>query len=263
MPVDNEIFEREADGWWSDDSHLALLRCLVPPRVEHLKAAKGDLGGTTLLDVGCGGGLFAEALSAQGCEVAGVDVSQRSIRAARRHARGAGVDINYVVARAEELPFADASFDVVCCCDVLEHVDDVGQTVAESARVLKPGGLYLFDTINRTVSSWFFLIELFQEWKWTRLVPPGLHEHEKFVRPNEMKRILVENGLEPRDFVGLAPDMNPLRHFGRMVGLWKVKRGKMSFTEMGERMAFRRSRMMAMNYMGLACKNNAVEPREG
>jgi 2-polyprenyl-6-hydroxyphenyl methylase/3-demethylubiquinone-9 3-methyltransferase len=99
---------------------------------------------------------------------------------AQRHADQMGLDINYRVASGEHLPFDNNTFDLVYCCDVLEHVRDADAVVAESARVLKAGGMYLYDTINRTWFSKFFLILLFQEWAWSRIVPQNLHDGSKF-----------------------------------------------------------------------------------
>jgi len=254
MSLDNRIFEREAADWWSDDSHFSLLRTLVPPRLSFLEDIGVEPEGTTLLDVGCGGGLFAEALAESGFAVTGVDPSPSTIGIARAHAAESQYDNNYVVASGESLPFGDEAFDVVCCCDVLEHVDDVESVVRECSRVMKSGGVFLFDTINRTWMSKLFLIDLFQNWNWTRLVPPELHEHARFIKPQEMREILQKCELRPGEFVGLAPDMNPLRHLDRFAALWKVKRGAMSCAELGERVVFEKSRSMAINYMGFATK---------
>jgi len=254
MPADNDVFEREAEGWWLEDCHLALLRSLIPARLAYLKEIVPRLDGTTILDVGCGGGLFSEALAAEGAQVTGLDASAGSIAAARRHAAEHDCSNNYVVGAAEALPFDDASFDAVCCCDVLEHVGDVEMTLAECSRVLKTEGIYLFDTINRTLLSRVVLITLFQEWRWTRLVPPGLHDYAQFIKPSELDAWMRKCGLEPRDFAGLSPDMSPGHQLERLVALYRVKMGTETFSGLGARMMFKKSRMTAMNYMGYAVR---------
>jgi 2-polyprenyl-6-hydroxyphenyl methylase/3-demethylubiquinone-9 3-methyltransferase len=167
--------------------------------------------GLHVLDIGCGGGLLAEEFARLGCIVMGVDPSEESLVAARAHAADQGLAIGYQCALGEALPFGDASFDVVYCCDVLEHVDDVPQVIAETARVLRPGGTYLYDTINRTLRSRLIVIESLQEWQWTALMPPGLHDWKLFIRPAELQRELVRHGLVPGGLTGLKPRANPLR----------------------------------------------------
>src|SRR3954454_10383970 len=124
----------------------------------------------------------------------GVDPSEESLAAARMHAAGQGLAIGYQCALGEALPFRDASFDVVYCCDVLEHVNEVRRVIAETARVLRPGGIYLYDTINRTLQSRLIVIKLLQEWRWTALMPLRLHDWKMFIRPAELQRALVLHG---------------------------------------------------------------------
>src|SRR6185295_9356549 len=170
MTVDNAVYDRMADSWWDEAGFLHLLAALNPARfgymqrmiTQELRLAPAEL---RALDVGCGGGLLAEEFARLGCKLVGVDPSELSIKAARKHAAGQKLTIEYLCAVGEALPFCDASFDVVYCCDVLEHVIDRGRVVAESSRVLKPGGTYLFDTINRTLRSRLVVIKLLQEWQ--------------------------------------------------------------------------------------------------
>lgn len=259
MPVDNALYERDARYWWSEDGHLALLACLIPARLkflaEHGPGGDGStLAGKRVLDVGCGGGFFSEELARIGFTVGGIDPSAGSIEAARGHAAAAGFEIDYRVGTGEQLPYDDDTFDVVVCCDVLEHVDDLDRVVRESARVLRPGGLYLYDTINRTWLSKLFLIQMFQEWAWTRLVPRGLHDWERFIRPAEMETLLGAHGLEPKARTGLAPHMGPLASGRRLVDLWRLKRGGGSNAEFARNMVFRPGANEWMNYMGCAIK---------
>jgi 2-polyprenyl-6-hydroxyphenyl methylase/3-demethylubiquinone-9 3-methyltransferase len=258
MSVEHELFEKDAHLWWSDNSHCALLHSLVPARIDYLRKIfterlGNDLSQATVLDVGCGGGLFAEEVARLGCQVTGVDLSPRSIEMAKRHAEQMGLPITYHAASGEQLPFQDNGFDMVFCCDVLEHVNDPNQVIAESARVLKSGGIYLYDTINRTWLSKFLMITLMQ--KWLRVIPSDLHDWKKFITPAALQRILKHHGLQPCDMIGLIPSMNPIANVKRMLDIRKVKRGMMSYAELGRGMLFRPSRFRLMNYMGYAIKD--------
>jgi 2-polyprenyl-6-hydroxyphenyl methylase/3-demethylubiquinone-9 3-methyltransferase len=260
MPDGHVLFEQDADEWWSKNSHCALLHSIVPARRDYLQHVFTEklhkaLAGATVLDIGCGGGLFAEEVARLGCQVTGIDPSARSIAVAQQHAEQMGLTINYRVASGEQLPFDDDAFDMVYCCDVLEHVHDVNAVVDESARVLKTGGMYLYDTINRTWFSKFFLILLFQKWAWSRIVPSNLHDGSKFIKPKELLRLLRRHGLEPRDMVGLSPNLSPMANLKRMVALWKFRRGAQSYAELGRTMVFRISRFTWLNYMGYAVRN--------
>lgn len=259
MSVEQGLFEQDAHLWWSDNSHCAFLHSLVSARLDYLKQIfterlGNDLSRATVLDVGCGGGLFAEEVARLGCQVTGVDLSPRSIEIAQRHAEQMGLTITYHAASGEQLPFQDNTFDLVYCCDVLEHVSDVNLVIAESARVLKSGGMYLYDTINRTWLSKFLMITIMQKWKWLRLIPSDLHDWKKFITPAGLQRILTRQGLEPCDMIGLIPDMNPIANIKRLLDIRKVKRGVMSYAELGRGMVFRPSRFLSMNYMGYAIK---------
>src|SRR3954471_6500181 len=215
MPVDNQLYDRLADTWWDEDGWLNLLRTVMnPARFDYLRDAVGAHGldprGATALDVGCGGGLLAEEVARLGFRVTGVDPSAPSLETAREHARAAELDIEYREGVGEALPVADAAFDLVYCCDVLEHVDDVPAVLREIRRALKPGGLFVYDTINRNPLSKLFVIKLLQEWDFTRVVEPGLHDHAMFIKPRELERDLRAAGLEPRGSEGLSGAANPL-----------------------------------------------------
>lgn len=259
MPVDNLLYDRLAAGWWDERGFLHALAALNPARfgymrrvlTEELRLTPTDL---RVLDVGCGGGLLAEEFARLGCAVTGVDPSEESLAAAREHAATLGLAIEYQRARGEALPFAADSFDVVYCCDVLEHVDDLRQVLSETARVLKPGGVYLYDTINRTPRSWLLAIKLLQEWRWTALMPPRLHDWNMFIRPAELERMLKQLGLEPAGLTGLKPRANPLR---LLRALRRRKRGLLSFAEAVEQMDLGESSDVSVSYIGYARKIRA------
>lgn len=162
MPaIDNAIYDRVSSTWWDEDGFMALLRTSVnPPRfdyfrdvlVERLRLEPARL---RVLDVGCGGGLLSEAFAAMDCDVTGVDQSVPTLAAARAHAGRTGLSIRYLEGSAETLPFDAGTFDVVCCCDVLEHVDDPDVVVREISRVLKPGARFCSTpSTARCAASW-------------------------------------------------------------------------------------------------------------
>ncbi|UXI65788.1 bifunctional 2-polyprenyl-6-hydroxyphenol methylase/3-demethylubiquinol 3-O-methyltransferase UbiG [Tahibacter amnicola] len=257
MPtIDNTIYDRVADTWWEQDGFMALLRTAVnPPRLAYFTRVLARQSRNTremrLLDVGCGGGLLAEGFARLGCTVTGIDQSVPSLVAARAHAAASGLSIDYREGTAEQLPFADASFDIVSCCDVLEHVDDVGTVIAEVARVLKPDGVFLFDTINRTLRSYLVAIKLAQDWWPTRMVPRDVHVWRQFIRPDELAAHLNRHGLELGDLKGLAPPAKPLTALRAWI---QHKRGRLTFAQMGERLALVESGNLAISYMGFAAK---------
>jgi 2-polyprenyl-6-hydroxyphenyl methylase/3-demethylubiquinone-9 3-methyltransferase len=181
--------------------------------------------------------------------VTGVDRSLPTLAAAREHAQSAGLDIRYQEGNAQALPFDAAQFDVVCCCDVLEHVDDVDRVVGEIARVMKPGGIFFFDTINRTWRSKLLAIKFAQDWAPTRVVPRNVHVWEQFIRPQELTASLRRHGLPAHEFVGLSPAMNP---FKALASLVRLKLGRISFGEMGSALKFANSKDLSLSYMGFA-----------
>jgi 2-polyprenyl-6-hydroxyphenyl methylase/3-demethylubiquinone-9 3-methyltransferase len=258
MPVDNAIYERHADTWWREDGPLHGLRTMMnPARVPYIRRTiAAELGlaprELRLLDVGCGGGFLAEPFAQLGFRVTGIDPSAATIEAARRHAEEEELDIAYFVGRGEDLPCPDDSFDVVVCCDVLEHVDDVAATVREVARVLLPGGVFVYDTINRTVASRLVVIKLMQEWAWSRFVPRDLHDWTRFVTPAELDAHLRGAGFAPRPPVGLAPSVGPL---AMLRAIRAHKAGRITVAELGRRTALREVASTAVGYMGSARKS--------
>jgi 2-polyprenyl-6-hydroxyphenyl methylase / 3-demethylubiquinone-9 3-methyltransferase len=254
MPVDNLLYDRLAGGWWDDRGFLHAMAALNPARFGYMRRVLFDKlrltpTGLRVLDVGCGGGLLAEEFARLGCAVTGVDPSQESLAAARAHAAGQGLTVEYRTGRGEALPFTAERFDVVYCCDVLEHVDDLQQVIAESARVLRAGGVYLFDTINRTPRSWLVVIKLLQQCRWTSLLPPRLHDWNMFIRPAELRPLLEQHGLLTGGLTGLEPRANPL---SVVRTLRRRKRGRLSYREAMERMDLGESPDTSISYIGYA-----------
>ena len=203
MRNDLTIYDQVADRWWSDDIRwVRTLKNLVPGRLKWFDR-HFDWQGKDVLDLGCAGGFMAEAMAARGARVTGIDPAAAAIDAARHHARGAGLRIGYDVGVGEALPYDDAGFDAVVCVDVLEHVADLHKVLAEVARVLRPGGLFLFDTINRNPLARLATITVAEDV--LRLLPRGTHDPAMFIKPPELRRALHGAGLVPGPVTGLGP----------------------------------------------------------
>ncbi|MFD1815645.1 bifunctional 2-polyprenyl-6-hydroxyphenol methylase/3-demethylubiquinol 3-O-methyltransferase UbiG [Rhodococcus gannanensis] len=258
MPIDNDVYNRVGTTWWDEDNPLNMLHgSLTPGRFayfhEVLTTRIGcDLTGLDAVDIGSGGGFLAEEFARVGCRVVGVDPSAVSVDAARSHAAAGDLDIDYRVGVGERLPFPDNAFDLAYCCDVLEHVTDVDVVVGEVARVLRPGGLFLFDTINRTRTSRLVAIKMMQEWRLTRLFDTAVHDWSMCIRPTELAQAMSRRGLHTGAIVGLGPrSKNPLRVFDMM----RAARGRLSWGEVSRRLDFGRTRTTAISYMGYAVKS--------
>jgi len=254
MPADNELYNLYGASWWQEDSFLHTLKTgLNPARFGYFVKVFDRLGikpeGLRVLDAGCGGGILSEEFARLGCRVTGIDLSFRSCGTARQHAGEQGLTIDYLSGSDEALPFGGGSFDVVVCCDVLEHVSDVEAVIAETARVLRPGGLYLFDTINRTAQSYFETILVGQELPFTRFFAAGTHDWGQFIRPEEIERMLEKNKLAVGELTGLGPGISPL---ATLTAILLLKTGRINFAEFGRRLKFRYGGGMGGSYIGFA-----------
>lgn len=257
MPVDNELYNHLSETWWDETAAFSTLRTWLGPvrfgyfRRILLERYNGDAQGIKVLDVGCGGGLLAEQFAELGCQVTGIDPSEPSLITARKHAELAGLKITYQTGVGEHIPFADTSFDIVICCDVLEHVRDIAQVIPEISRVLVADGIFFYDTVNRTFQSWLVTLKLAQEWKMTCFLPPNLHDWHHFIKPQELLRCMQRYHLQNQEIKGMSLHANP---FVAINLLLRHKRGKITLTEMGRRMNFQESRDLSGSYMGYALK---------
>jgi len=198
-----EIYDDVAGQWWSDDIRwVRTLKNLVPGRLmffdRHI-----DWSGKGVLDIGCAGGFMSEAIAKKGARVTGIDPAKEAIAAARQHARDTGLDVRYDIGVGEDMPYADASFDAAVCVDVLEHVKSLPQTISEIARVLKPGGVFAFDTINRNPIARLATITMAEDI--LRLLPKGTHDPAMYIRPSELLHEFAQNGLVAGPMTGLGP----------------------------------------------------------
>jgi len=260
------VYERLGGSWWDEASLLNLLHGITPGRVAYFRGVLARqfgprVAGLRALDIGCGGGFLAEELAALGCQVTGVDPAAASIGAARAHAAARGLRIDYRVGSGEDLPVPDAAFGLACCCDVLEHVPDPGRLISEAARALMPGGLYLFDTINRTRTSRLLAIKVMQQWPLTRLTDVAIHDWDMFITPAELAGLLERHGLAPGEMTGLGPRAAPL---AVLRGFISARRGRITYGEFSRRLDVGQVSSMALSYMGFATKtkqpSGAVSP---
>jgi 2-polyprenyl-6-hydroxyphenyl methylase/3-demethylubiquinone-9 3-methyltransferase len=219
---------------------------------------KLDPRGKSALEVGCGGGMLCEEIARLGFETVGIDPSERSLQIARNHAKASGLRIRYQAGSGESLPYHDGAFDVVFCCDVLEHVRDLPKVVAEISRVLKPGGIFCYDTINRSFRSKLVAINISQRWKRWAFLPPGLHVWEMFIRPEEMKLLLRQNDLAWQEHRGLEPNVSLL---SVLRCLRRRARGELGFRELGERLHLVETGNTGMMYLGYAIKGDNASRR--
>ena len=196
-------------GWWDKGCFLGQM---TGDRCDYIEASiakvfgKGALAQQDILEIGCGGGLICEDLARRGATIIGIDPSQGALEVARQHAqeRGLGHAIYYQEGVAEALPYADGSFSAIVCLDVLEHVQDLAATIKEVARVLAPGGVFVFDTINRTLLARVALIWYGEHFPSGGLTP-GLHNYHSFIKPGELRALVTTSGLQAREMTGFMP----------------------------------------------------------
>ena len=256
--INNEIYNLEGDKWWQPDFSLNLIKTLYNPfrvgySVEVFERFKIIPGKTSVLEVGCGGGILSEEMARKGFITTGIDPSELSLKSAASHARESNLVINYEKGTGENLPFEDNSFNVVLCCDVLEHVQDLPKVISEISRVLKNGGLFIYDTFNRTYFSKISAIKILQEWKRWSIMPPKLHVWQMFIKPDEIKSLLHENHLDWKEHCGIKPNISYLKmlHYLR-----KRAAGKLTYEEFGKKFLMVKSRSTWIMYMGFAVKQN-------
>ncbi|MCG8669296.1 MAG: bifunctional 2-polyprenyl-6-hydroxyphenol methylase/3-demethylubiquinol 3-O-methyltransferase UbiG [Pseudomonadales bacterium] len=210
--INNALYEKEAQTWWQEGSQLSQLQALNTGRFGYLdkvlNALRINYHDLKVLDIGCGGGFICEEFAKRSARTSGVDPSPATIVEASQHARKTGLDINYREGTGENLPFEDNSFDLISCCDVLEHVSDLEMVIQETARVLKPGGIYFYDTINRTFLSWLLMIKVVQDWPLTRRVPKNTHLWSMFIKPEELKSAMTKAELQLQHEIGLGIDID-------------------------------------------------------
>jgi 2-polyprenyl-6-hydroxyphenyl methylase/3-demethylubiquinone-9 3-methyltransferase len=202
-----------AHRWWDPESEFKPLHQINPLRLGWIDERAGGLAGKRILDVGCGGGILAEAMAACGATVTGIDLSDKPLGVARLHGLESGIKVDYRLVAAEALAAEmPAAFDVVTCMEMLEHVPDPASTVAACAALARPGGTLVFSTLNRNPKSYLFAI-VGAEYL-LRLLPRGTHDWARIIRPSELAAFARRAGLDDAALIGMS--YNP---FSRTYGL--------------------------------------------
>ncbi|WP_447722798.1 bifunctional 2-polyprenyl-6-hydroxyphenol methylase/3-demethylubiquinol 3-O-methyltransferase UbiG [Edwardsiella tarda] len=201
-------FEAVASRWWDPEGEFKPLHRINPLRLDYIQQRADGLFAKRVLDVGCGGGLLAEAMAQAGADVTGLDMGGEPLQVARLHALESGVTVDYRQETVEQhAADGTAQYDVVTCMEMLEHVPDPCSVVHACARLVKPGGQLFFSTINRNPKSWLLMV-VGAEYL-LKMVPKGTHDARKFIRPAELMGWLDSTPLTVRHLCGMH--YNPLR----------------------------------------------------
>jgi 2-polyprenyl-6-hydroxyphenyl methylase/3-demethylubiquinone-9 3-methyltransferase len=205
-PLELQKFSDLAHRWWDPTSEFRPLHEINPLRLEWINAL-APLAVKRVLDVGCGGGILAEAIAKKGAIVKGIDLSEKALKVAELHSLESGVQVSYELIAAEDLAAREAGqYDVVTCMEMLEHVPDPSAIVQACATLVKPGGRLFFSTLNRNPKSYLFAI-IGAEYM-LRLLPRGTHDYAKFIKPAELSQFARNANIEVQALKGMT--YNPL-----------------------------------------------------
>jgi 2-polyprenyl-6-hydroxyphenyl methylase/3-demethylubiquinone-9 3-methyltransferase len=211
-PAELEKFSQLASRWWDPHGEFRPLHEINPLRLDWIDE-RAALAGKRVLDVGCGGGILAEAMAGRGARVTGIDLSEKSLRVAELHLLQSKAQVDYESVSAEEYAQRHAGqFDVVTCMELLEHVPEPASMVAACARLVRAGGEVFFSTINRNPKSYLFAV-IGAEYV-LRLLPKGTHDYQRFIKPSELSRFARAAGLRPVELIGMT--YNPLTQCYRL-----------------------------------------------
>lgn len=205
-PAEIAKFEALASRWWDRNSEFKPLHDINPLRANYIDGHSA-VAGMRLVDVGCGGGILAEAMAQRGAQVTGIDMGEAPLAVARLHQLESGVEVEYRQSTAEDLAAEQPErFDIVCCLEMLEHVPDPGAVIKACADMAKPGAALYFSTINRNPKAFLFAIVGAEHI--LKLLPAGTHEYDKFIKPSELAGWMRDAGLMLEDMTGLT--YNPI-----------------------------------------------------
>jgi len=209
-PQEIAKFEALASRWWDRDGEFRPLHEINPLRANYIDE-HSPVAGKRLVDIGCGGGILAEAMAQRGASVTGIDMGEAPLSVARLHQRESGLDVTYLQSTAEDLATGQAGqFDIVCCLEMLEHVPDPGSVISACAALAKPGASLYFSTINRNPKAFLFAIVGAEHI--LHLLPAGTHDYAKFIKPSELAGWIRDAGLAVEGMTGLT--YNPItKHY--------------------------------------------------
>ena len=201
-PAELAKFNDLAHRWWDPHGDFRPLHEINPLRLEWI-ARHASLEGARVLDVGCGGGILAEAMARRGAQVTGIDLSEKALRVAELHLHESGLSVRYEKSAVEDV---SGEFDAVTCMELLEHVPQPASMVAACARLVRPGGRVFFSTINRNPKSYLFAV-VGAEYV-LGLLPKGTHDYQRFIKPSELARWTRAAGLRTEELIGMT--YNPI-----------------------------------------------------
>ena len=205
-PIEIEKFSQLAHKWWDPNSEFKPLHDINPLRLSYIDRL-AVLSGKTVLDVGCGGGILSESMAKTGAIVTGIDLSDKALQVAKLHLLESGNRVDYRKIAVEDMASeCPASFDIVTCLEMLEHVPDPQSVIASCAKLVKPGGHVFFSTLNRNPKSYLFAI-IGAEYM-LNMLPRGTHDYAKFIKPSELAQYCRNAGLDVADLTGMS--YNPL-----------------------------------------------------
>lgn len=209
-------FSDLASRWWDKESEFKPLHDINPLRLAYIEKNSQGLTNKKVIDVGCGGGILADSMSASGATVTGIDMGEAPLSVAKLHQLESGQSVTYRQITAEEIAQEQpAEFDVVTCMEMIEHVPDPASVVMACAQLVKPGGDLFFSTINRTVKAFAFAI-VGAEYL-LKMLPKGTHQYEKFVKPSELAHWSRQAGLVMQDIIGM--------HYNPLSKIYKLDKG--------------------------------------
>lgn len=240
--INNDYYNHLGDTWYdADDDPIAILRAerkvKNPWVIERIKK-HFDSTYIKVADIACGGGFLSNDLGQNFAEVCALDASSSSIEVAKKN--DSSKKVQYIVGDAYNLPYEDNIFDVVCTMDFLEHINDPEKVITECSRILKPGGLFFYQTFNRNILAWLVVIK-FMEW-FVPNTPKDLHVVDLFIKPKELQKMLDSSKLSVIEWKGWRPIFD--RHFFKSV----LKR------RVTENFGFKVSNSLAIGYIGYAKK---------
>ena len=223
-PAEQQHFEKLSKLWWDADGPFWPLHGMNALRTNYIRdqlalhmnmASNSDkpLAGLRILDIGCGGGILSESIARLGARVHGVDMVEKNIRIAGSHAEGQGLLLEYECGTAEQLAGRGEQYDALLNMEVVEHVADLPLFIQSCAKLVRPGGVMLLATINRTVAS--FLGAIIAAEYILRWLPKGTHHWQKFPKPSELESLLLRNGMTVVNRTGMT--LNPLTHQFRLI----------------------------------------------